>query len=220
MIPVRAVLLLMFYTPAARAAAVQYLTDTRQVQSSGTTIAPDHAFGLFDAEVFSPANPADSSAAQTSSVAAEAVRFSSRVTGGQGLGLSFMIVLFRVTEPAAWQAAGGFSLLGESGFACVSLVSLPQRTTLLLNEIAGDPPAASIIRTWSAAGVLAPGDYELEAIIHSGGTGQPHTGSMEMTFTVPEPGTGFCLLAFAAAALWQRGRRTGFDFCNYAQRQH
>lgn len=186
---------------------MQYLQLLRTVSSAGHELSPAQPQDPFAAEVFSPADPNDSSAAQTSAIGPQTITFSSRVTGGHGLGMSVLVVSFRLEEPAAWSADGRFSLLGESGFACVSLVNLPQRTVLLLNEIAGDPPAAALTRTWTANGILAPGDYELEAIIHTGGTGQSHSGSTELRFHIPEPGALWLTIAAAGACRFRRIRQ-------------
>ena len=99
------------------------------------------------------------------------------------------------------------ALQHESGFACVSLVNLAHHETLLLNEIAGDPPGSQLERSWSAGGVLEAGNYTLDAIIYAGGTGPAHSGALAMQFSVPEPSA--CGLLLAAGLCGMRARTHG-----------
>ena len=189
--------LLVSLRPAAAAAALVYQGAQRFVQSDGFTREPRDIFG--------PMDLATPGARQQSEFQPQSVSVFSSVIGGPGQGLSVMKINFHLDEPAPWSAFGSFSLLGESGFACVSLVNLARHDTLLLNEIAGDPPAANLHRTWTAGGFLEPGDYLLDAIIYTGSDGSAHTGSLQMQFSIPEPSAAW--LTVVAAALMNRRRQ-------------
>jgi hypothetical protein len=173
----------------ARGAVLTYLSAQRFLQEGETFYQPSEEFAAME-EMWGGAFQASQFQAQTVTVRSE-------VQGGALLSLSAMKVTFHLAEATEWSAAGRFWLLGESGFACVSLSRSGGGELILVNEVAGDPPAASLDRAWSAAGVLEPGRYLLDAIIYTGGKGQPQQGRLTMQFHIPEPSAA----ALAAAAL-------------------
>ena len=183
----------------ARAAVLLYSSTQRFVQTGDAIVEPPASFAALD--MVTPG------ARQQSSFLPSFVSVLSHVSGAAMQGLSVMKVTFRLTEPSLWSANGSFSLLGESGFACVSLVNLAHHDTLLLNEIAGDPPARLLERSWSASGVLEAGNYTVDAIIYTGGTGAAHSGSLAMHFSIPEPSA--CGMLLAAGLCWMRARTQG-----------
>ena len=116
---------------------------------------------------------------------------------------SFCKIDFTLDAATTWSLTGGASLIGSDGFVCVSLTDLAHRDTPPVLVIISAPPAVSRTRTLDFGGVLAPGQYSLEAMIYGGGDHQTTTGNLAVVFTIPESHT----LWMAAAAITLVGRR-------------
>ena len=191
------------WLPAAEGAVLLYVQDLRLVQSAGLTDGPASPFADFDHGIAGGGtleNP-DSAARQRSVLGPAFVVMESTVTGMATRALSVLRVSFHLGDTTAWQLDGRLQLTGGTGFSCISLVNLAQRDPVLVNEVLPAPGEENAVHTFSRSGTLAPGDYELEAIIYAGGEGRPEQGSLEMSFRIPEPcsvtlaGAGICLLS-------------------------
>jgi len=198
------------WLPAAEGAVLFYVQDLRLVQSAGLTAVPAVLFTDFDQGISGGGTleSPDSAARQHSILGPEFVAMESTVTGMATRALSVLRVSFQLNDSADYQLDGRLQLTGGTGFSCISLVNLAQRDPVLVNEVLPAPGVESAVHAFARSGILAPGDYELEAIIYAGGEGRPEQGSLEMSFRIPEP--GFVPLAGAGAWLLSGRRRQKF----------
>ena len=195
--------LLLMIGGEALGATVSLVSAVRYVESNAARLFSVETSGQFDQSLSYPET--GSFAGQQSFLSPQRMTVASQVMGAAVVGTSAFVVAIHLEEATSWQATGSFSIKGTSGFACMSL-SDQGHTTLFLNEVLGDPPAADASRSWTASGFLPAGDYVLDAIVHSGGTGLAHSGFLEMTFTIPEPSVLLLTPAFLLRRWRIRGR--------------
>lgn len=185
--------------PAVRGATLGYTAPYRYLESGFATFEPADQFADLDMGVAG----LDSMATQRSALGVAGIQVSSRITGFSERGASFFKITFFLNEPSAWSLTGSFELLGSTGFACVSIQDLAHQDTLIVNEVIYAPPLVAESRKLDFGGVLASGNYSLEAMIYGGGDSQSTRGGIDAVFSIPEPGA----VQLLVIALLPRARR-------------
>lgn len=187
------------------AATLRYTDGLRMIETPGqtqqlVTWTPDAVEDWQQVEAEGVARLVTQLGSQSLSVTAACTGFFSR-------SLAVWQMRFQVTEAVPYLLSAGLALVGEGGFACASLVDLAhQEEPLALLQLPGIPFDGTP-GNFTFQGTLAPGRYELEAIIYTGDVAAVAQSSLQLSFTIPEPTSLTSLLAVSAWPLRRRRHR-------------
>ena len=176
--------------PVAGGATLSYASAYRYIESGPVSFEPADPFADLDMGLAG----LDSIATQRSALSSTGIVVSSRIAGSSERGAAFFKVNFSLNEPGQWSLTGSFELLGTTGLACVSILNLARPDLPLVNEIIYGPPPVSATRMLNFGGVLAAGNYTMEAMIYGGGDDQLTRGGIDAMFTIPEPAVSLLLI--------------------------